>query len=363
MVTVRRVTLRATVCAWVVALSTIPTSGGQSPQQLPVFRAGTVLVKVDIYPRLDGRILEGLTKDDFQVFENGKLQPIEGFEFIRIEPNTPDAELRDPRGVEESNRQVADPRNRVFVVYIDTFHTGFAGGYYTREPLLTFLRRAIGPTDLFGVMTPDLPINRLTFARRIETIEAEIDKVWPWSEAPRAGPAIVDPTEQKLELCAMARIGRGIVVAHREDVFMTSLEQLLARLQTLRDERKNIIFFSEGWIPMRAQTGVPATSRPQSIPPVGVDPATGRIVTRDPNAGDVDKSWCEREATRLMNIDFERRYRDLLTRATQSNVGFYPVDVAGLRADQSAVSRRRPRHAADAGECDRWHRLSPTPTI
>ena len=338
---VRRVTLRATLCVCMLALSAIAASGDQSPQQLPVFRAGTVLVRVDVYPRIDGRIVPDLTKEDFQVFENGKAQPIDGFEFIRIEPNTPDVELRDPRGVEESNRQAADPRNRLFVVYLDTRHTSFAGGYYTREPLLTFLRRAIGPTDLFGVMTPDLPINRLTFARRIETIEAEIDKVWPWSEAPRAGPAIVDPTEEKLQLCAMAKIGRGIVAAHREDVFMTSLEQLLARLQTLRDERKNVIFFSEGWIPTRAQAGVPATNRPPTIPPVGVDPVTGRIVTRDPTTGDVDKSWCEREAARLMSIDFEQRFRLLLTRAQQANVGFYPVDVAGLRADLSGASRAR----------------------
>ena len=275
---VRRATRYATLCGAMLALATLAASSDQSPQQLPVFRAGTVLVRVDVYPRVDGRIVADLTKEDFQVFENGKPQPIDGFEFIRIEPNTPDAELRDPRGVEDSNRQAADPRNRLFVVYIDTRHIGFAGGYYTREPLLTFLRRAIGPTDLFGVMTPDLPVNRLTFGRRMETIEAEIDKVWPWSEAQSAGPAIVDPTEEKLGLCAMAKIGRGIVTAHREDVFMTSLEQMLARLQSLRDERKNVIFFSEGWIPRPAQTGVPATDRPPTIQPVGVDPAGGASV-------------------------------------------------------------------------------------
>ena len=324
---------RATLGVWMLALCTAAISG-QSPQQLPVFRAGTVLVKVDVYPRVDGRIVEGLTKDDFQVFENGKLQPVDGFEFIRIEPNTPDAELRDPGSVEESNRLAADPRTRLFVMYIDTFHTSFSGGYHTREPLLTFLRRAIGPTDLFGVMTPDLPITRLTFARRIDTLEAEIDRMWPWSEAPRAGPAIVDPTEEKLKLCELARIGLGMSRAHREDVFMTSLEQLLARLQSLRDERKNILFFSEGWIPSRARTGVPAASR-TTLQPVGVDPATGRIVTRDPNTGDVDRNWCERQAARLLNIDFERRYRQMLTQATQANVGFYPVDVAGLRTQQS----------------------------
>ena len=65
--------------------------------------AATTLVQVDVYPTKDGKIVEGLTTADFEVFEDGKPQAVDGFEFVRIEPNTPDALRRDPNTQEEGN--------------------------------------------------------------------------------------------------------------------------------------------------------------------------------------------------------------------------------------------------------------------
>ena len=185
----RQLTRSATLMAWLLAASSLAARGDQSaqqppvtPQQLPVFRAGTVLVRVDAYPRKDGKIVEGLTKDDFQVTEDGKPQGVDGFEFIRVEPNTPDAELRDPTSVADGERQAADPHNRVFVVYLDMFHTTVGGSYYAAQPAINFVTRTIGPTDLFAVMTPRVPVNALTFGRRTETIDNELRKYWDWGE-------------------------------------------------------------------------------------------------------------------------------------------------------------------------------------
>ncbi len=101
--------------------------GTQLPQQTPVFRAATNLVQVDAYPTKDGQIIEGLTAKDFQILEDGKPQAIESIEFIRIEPNTPEALRRDPNTQEEGNKLAADPRNRVFVIFLDHFHSSLAG--------------------------------------------------------------------------------------------------------------------------------------------------------------------------------------------------------------------------------------------
>lgn len=64
--------------------------------------------------------MEGLGAADFKVFEDGRPQEIDSVEFVRIEPNTPDAERRDPNSQAEANALAADPRNRVFVVYSTT---------------------------------------------------------------------------------------------------------------------------------------------------------------------------------------------------------------------------------------------------
>src|SRR6185436_11688078 len=57
---------------------------GQPPtqaQQRPVFRGGTHFVRVDAYPTTpDGKIVEGLKPEDFEILEDGKPQAIESFD-------------------------------------------------------------------------------------------------------------------------------------------------------------------------------------------------------------------------------------------------------------------------------------------
>lgn len=313
------------VClGWAVAAQT------PVPQQKPpVFRAGAVFVSVDAYPRRDGKIVEGLTKDDFEILEDGKAQSVENFEFIRIESFTPDAARRDPNTAEEGNRQAADPRNRVFVIYLDIFHTGVFGAHYSRQPVLTFLRRTIGPNDLFGVMTPELPATALTFGRRIETIETELEKYWDWGESGRA-PMARSNYEGQLLACDPKG---GLLARYREDASAQNLEDMVERLGNLRDERKNILFISGGWVPRPAPPLGTSSSRRPSIPTIGVGP-TGRI-GMGPNSNSShasDAAFCNAQAARLTGLDYERRFTNLLEMARRANVAFYPVDVAGLRA-------------------------------
>ena len=60
--------LQGVVAAVIVALLLATTTSGQQPQreQQPVFRGGANFVNVDVYPRRDGRLVEGLTAADFQ---------------------------------------------------------------------------------------------------------------------------------------------------------------------------------------------------------------------------------------------------------------------------------------------------------
>ncbi len=307
---------------------------GQTPQR-PVFRAGATFVSVDVYPRRNGKVVDGLTASDFEVLEDGKPQKVESFEFIRISPITPDAERRDPNTAADGNRQAADPHNRVFVVYLDLFHVTIEGSHHSRQAVLPFLMRAIGPTDLFGVMTPEVPINQLTFARRTETLEAELVKYWPWGERSEVLVQPRNPHEQRVHACG----GDPLLIAYREDLTMTHLEALAARLGSLRDERKNILFISEGWVPWRGPAITTTSSSRPSIPTVGVGPG-GKLGIGANMSGYTDRSACEGEMNRLSSIDHEQRFRSLTTQARQANVAFYPVDVGGLRSGQLPASVR-----------------------
>src|SRR3954468_13156103 len=78
-------------------------------QQRPVFRGGTHFVRVDAYPAQDGRIVEGLKPEDFEILEDGKPQAIESLDFIRFDTFTPEAERRDPASQREGFDLAGDP--------------------------------------------------------------------------------------------------------------------------------------------------------------------------------------------------------------------------------------------------------------
>ena len=315
-------------------VAALSAGGAQTPQQRPVFRSGAIFVNVDAYPRKDGKIVDTLTKTDFEIFEDGKPQAVEEFEFVRVGPSTPDEERRDPRSIEDSDREAADPRNRVFVVYLDVYSVTLEGSRFARGPIIEFLSRSIGPKDLYGVMTPDMPASAITFARRTETLEAELRNYWGWGEGNRTTTFAREPAEARLSMCTGIRstTGDSLMTAYRKDKTFRSLEQMVARLGNLRDERKHILYISEGWRLTPAAPPGASPSKTPSIPTIGVGPG-GKLVMGSSGSmsGEPDRAWCNTQALTLFGIDYEQRFRALADWATQMNVAFYPIDVGGLR--------------------------------
>ena len=130
-------------------------------QRPPTFRTGAHYVAVDAYPTQDGKAVTGLTINDFELLEDGKPQVIDRLDFIEHPEWTPLADRRDPNSQREGFEMAADPKYRVFVLYLDAWHVDFAGGHRVSLPIIDLLNRMMGPQDLFGVMTPYLTIKDL----------------------------------------------------------------------------------------------------------------------------------------------------------------------------------------------------------
>ena len=315
-----------------------PAFRAQEPQQRqpPVFRAGAHFVRVDVYPTRDGQPLTGLTRADFELLEDGKPQAIETIEFVESPIWTTNADRRDPNSQRAGFELARDPQYRIFVVYLDAFHVASDGSRRVSLSIVDFLNRMIGPRDLFGVLTPAQTVNDLMLGQLTQTVSQQLTDHANWGLADRRAP---QPGELELEAAFAPALAAYLIALRRLDKVYSDLEALVSRLGDLRDERKNIVFFSDSLPSPRtgfSQTAIDPTGGSGAPPRIGV--SSEGTLTLGPRAGELDRRALDNERVRLTSIDFDRRFRELLRSARRANVSFYTVRPGGLDAHYTLMS-------------------------
>lgn len=320
--------------------------------RLPPFRGGANLVRVDAYVTENGRAVTDLTADDFEVLEDNVPQQVEQFELVVPPPPGPEATRVEPRTVRDAAAMAADPRARLFVLFMDVWHVQLAGSYRAQEPVGTLLERLIGQDDMVGVMTPEMSARNLTFARRTSTLQAVMRTNWYWGERDQL--PMTDPREQEFEQCYRAydeRIAHEMIDRRREKKTLDAIEEMIVHLEGVREERKFVILLSEGWRLFRPSDTLGARLGTEPVAdPVHVAPG-GRVrLGSDPRQQQGDMAGCERERQLLANLDNEMTFRLLVQRANRSNVSFYAIDPRGLVAFDEPIGPRRPAGLIEDGQ-------------
>jgi VWFA-related protein len=321
-------------------------SQGQPPT--PVFRAGANFVRVDAFAMKDGKPVTDLKMEDFEVSEDGVPQKLETFEHVMVTAGGAPAARIEPRTVEESRQAAADPRSRLFVVFLDTPHLKQASGYYIRNPLINLLNRVIGDDDLVAMMTPEMSARDIQFTRRTDRLAAKLQGALPLSIGLRDRVIKADPVEQQYEECYPVTSGVGtspiaqeMIERRREKQTLDALHDLIVHLDGLREERKAILLISEGYLLFRENRALAESGIPQR-PGIGVGP-TGRLDTADRNNPYGSRlSQCDTDRIMLAQLDNFRRFQDLLDTANKANATFYPVDPRGLAVFDSDLGPGAP---------------------
>ena len=363
----------------VAAQAQPPPTQAQPPptqaQQRPVFRGGTHFVRVDAYPSENGKIVEGLKPEDFQILEDGKPQAIESFDFMKFDSFTPEAKRRDPVSQQAGFDMAADPRYRVFVVYVDltlsqSAHVFPDGGGVNgnptsdlpkvQQPLVNFFERVVGPQDLYALMTTRNSVKDLTLAQKTTVTVSEINDLF------RATVIERDEADEVIGFCSFG-INDDAKIAllkylYRADATYTNLKELTVQLGSLRQERKNLVLVTNllpRWGPNRSfyESLVDPRGGQNGIQNGRITSDNREIVTNG-RGGSVN--GCQAEAARLALMDFEPRYRELLDEAKRQNVSVYVITPGGLQAPPTVAQQSRGEGGLQrpevAGRRDRRHR-------
>ena len=122
--------------------------------QTPSFRVQVDYVEVDaLVTDEEGRFVRDLTKDDFQVFEDGKPQSISTFTLVDIPVERPDRPLFTETPIEpdvETNERPFD--GRIYVMILDDLHVDALRSQLVKIAARRFIERNLGANDLMAVI-------------------------------------------------------------------------------------------------------------------------------------------------------------------------------------------------------------------
>jgi VWFA-related protein len=278
-----------------------------------------------MYATSDGTPVEDLQAGEVEIVEDGVPQTIGSFEHVKI---------GDP----------GSSRARVFVIFLDTYHTQVESSSTMRLPLIKLLDRVIGQNDMVAVMTPEMPTSAMTFGRKAAIISNIMQSDWAWARGGRTERR--DQKDALYDVCYPSVGGKPNATAgemkarRREKLTLDALDALVASLGGAREERKAILTISEGWSLFREnQTLTASLKREQSG-------FVERLLRRPPKEKEKDKEKpeetagpkevnyveCEADRVALASLDHSLRLRSLSEAANRGNVTFYPVSAAGLAA-------------------------------
>ncbi len=164
----RRLPLLACGCA--VLLGTAPRAQQPSapvqPDDRPVFRLSVSLVQLDaVVTDRQGRHVTTLGPDDFEVYQDGRLQPVTAVSYVESEDSWVDTSGLPPLPVEALKPEDA---RRVIAVVVDDLRMSFGSVYSARRGIGEFFDRQFQPGDLGMIVTTSgAGVSQLTYSPRV----------------------------------------------------------------------------------------------------------------------------------------------------------------------------------------------------
>lgn len=164
----RRLPLLACGCLVLLGTAPLAQQGARQlrPDDQPVFRLSVDLVQLDaVVTDRQGRHVTTLGPDDFEVYQDGRLQPVTAVSYVESEDSWVDTSGLPPLPVEALKPEDA---RRVIAVVVDDLRMSFESIYRARRGIGEFFDRQFQPGDLgMLVTTSGAGVSQLTYSPRV----------------------------------------------------------------------------------------------------------------------------------------------------------------------------------------------------
>jgi VWFA-related protein len=279
-----------------------PAAPARPPADQPpvTFKVEVNYVEIDaVVTDQQGNLVRTLTKDDFQVFEQGKPQSISIASLVDIPVGKFDPPLYKTRPIEPDVRNnKKDFDGRVFVLVLDDLNTGFSRSARVKVAARQFIERYLGANDVAAIVqTGGGKATAQEFTGSRDRLLRAVDNFMGQKERSATLEKIDD--YQRMRQTGQAGVPRDsaeqIRVYKARNTF-TVLKNVADYMAGIRGRRKAVVFFSEG---------------------IDYD-------IYDP----INNTW---------GSDIRAYGQDAIAAATRANVSFYAIDPRGLSALDDAI--------------------------
>ncbi|MBM3818942.1 MAG: VWA domain-containing protein [Acidimicrobiia bacterium] len=131
-----------------------PQQGDAAQQPAVTFRTETNFVEVHaIVTDQTGAFVRGLTRDDFEVYEDGRLQSPTVFSFVDLPIERPFTPVNASAPIDPDVRETRRTFDgRIYVLVLDDLHTNVTRSQHVRDVAQRFIQQYLGVDDLAAVV-------------------------------------------------------------------------------------------------------------------------------------------------------------------------------------------------------------------
>jgi VWFA-related protein len=303
-------------------------------QDQPTFRVQVAAVTQDVVVKDDrGNFVPNLTRDDFEVYEDGVKQDIVTMTMVsggRVSNILDAPPTAAPEGIIlPPAHRVNDTSGRIFLFFVDDLHVQFSESGRVRDLFKRVAKNLVHDGDLFGIVSSgpsSISIDMTYDRKRLDEAISKMtgDGLKP-DEIINSNPGAQGPAE----------------VRYREQVAFSTMQEALANLDQVHDRRKALVWVSDGYDlnPFQdSRLGLTDPSSPfltnhfarveQSLA-TQPDPNTGQAGAGLQNDPD---TIAQKQSEEFAEADLIMDLAEITRAANRSNVTIYAIDPRGLMA-------------------------------